>query len=324
MACPTCGGSSREPIAPGFWRCTSPRTKAWETGGPGLTNPLLAGQPGVIRHEETVVCDAEYQEGPGGGGETCACGRDSIGICVECHARVCGLHSQIWKGRRLCDEDLVQAQAVAQARNAEAAAKEADAAVRRVIQAWDDWLIESRRSLAESEDATERVVRVVALLHGGAPSARRSGHETEAASIPPVLLSQGFPNDTASGWWWDHEAVQSWFLRNVKAPPQQLGVVRVRRGPFGKRKETLEAGWAFPNGSTVAVDEYATSRWGYLTVSVLANGDRLLGASPDDPCGFNERAVAEMAVMAKLSPLPSLPSMSFNHPVTRDPIWPVK
>jgi hypothetical protein len=34
----------------------------------------------------------------------CACGTYSIGRCSECHKDVCGNHSKLFEGRRLCDE----------------------------------------------------------------------------------------------------------------------------------------------------------------------------------------------------------------------------
>ncbi len=57
MTCPSCGGNSRTPIAPGFFRCTSLVTT--RTGGPGLTNPRLG--PPVI--DATMECGQDYQEG---------------------------------------------------------------------------------------------------------------------------------------------------------------------------------------------------------------------------------------------------------------------
>jgi hypothetical protein len=36
--------------------------------------------------------------------EACFCGTDSIGICLSCQRRFCGIHSDIRGGRRLCDD----------------------------------------------------------------------------------------------------------------------------------------------------------------------------------------------------------------------------
>ena len=95
-SCPKCGGNNREPIAPGYWRCTS--IVATFTGGPGLTNPMKG--PMAIEHRD--VCGNEYTEGLNGG-TTCACGTFAIGHCAECSTPVCGTHSGLWEGReRLC------------------------------------------------------------------------------------------------------------------------------------------------------------------------------------------------------------------------------
>lgn len=89
MSCPSCGGTDREPIAPGWWRCTSRVTIA--APGPGLGAPPT-GQFGPEHLEATAVCGRQYAERTGNEdhGPLCDCGTFAIGICKECGRDVCG------------------------------------------------------------------------------------------------------------------------------------------------------------------------------------------------------------------------------------------
>jgi hypothetical protein len=86
MACPSCGGTRREPITPGYWRCTS------VVGGPVPGGRLIG------------TCDREYQEGDGSTASLpmCQCGMFAIGACSECGAFTCGVHGDLREGRFLC------------------------------------------------------------------------------------------------------------------------------------------------------------------------------------------------------------------------------
>ena len=110
---------------------------------------------------------------------------------------------------------------------------------------------------------------------------------------------------------------------SYKCHPTQLGVVNVRRTLFGgtRREQITAPGWSFPEGSTASTG----GPGGYpLTVCVLTDGRRLLGASTEggQSIGFNERALAQMSEMAQLVPLPQFPPMSYNHPETGEQVWP--
>lgn len=103
MACPACGGSLRRMIAPGLWECTS--ISVLESGGPGLADP--AAGPAVIRTE--ILCKVRYQERPAGGSALCACSTFAIGLCSKCRAPVCGDHSRLVSGERLCQAHAAKA-----------------------------------------------------------------------------------------------------------------------------------------------------------------------------------------------------------------------
>jgi hypothetical protein len=318
MPCPNCGGLDRDPIAPGFWRCTSLRRVVEEVGGPGLTNPF-AGPP-VIRTERLVACGAEYHEGAPAGAETCACGTFAIGRCLQCGRSVCGSHSALWASRRLCDEHHAAALAAFEAARAEAVACNVADAVARSVRAWDEWLAAARAALSASVDPIERTVRAVSAMSGGSWPDRRE--QDRHLLLELLLPEQVAGREPDVRWWWDHDTVQAWFLGAVKVPPTMLDVVRFRRTLLGgeRRERTSAPGWSFPGGSTDSLGE--GDRW--LTVCVLADGRRLLGANADSGprYGFNEVALKLMGELAQLELLPPFPALSMRHPQSGARVWP--
>jgi hypothetical protein len=123
--CPICGGNDRVPLAPGFWRCESIVTD-YQTGlipAPGYPPAFQMKVPMAVPRQR--VCGHEYHEASGLEGEMqyCACGTGAIGRCAIDHRPVCGYHSKMRDGRRLCDQcvarfDLAAANAQAGAANA--------------------------------------------------------------------------------------------------------------------------------------------------------------------------------------------------------------
>jgi hypothetical protein len=116
LGCPRCGGEARSLIAPGYWRCES--LVAWD-------QPDRRG--GTIPERVTGTCGYAYQEGrPGMGGvPACSCGTDSIGTCVHCGQRVCGIHSKLFHSARVCDACMPAAQQRREREEAEKAAAHA-------------------------------------------------------------------------------------------------------------------------------------------------------------------------------------------------------
>lgn len=103
--CPVCKGSERREIAPGYWSCACivpyEVMESLPTPGtpPGLGIHSL--QP-VLKYR---MCGTEYQDGGGADGrrpDICSCGTFAVGVCVECSTPVCGMHSEMIGGRRLC------------------------------------------------------------------------------------------------------------------------------------------------------------------------------------------------------------------------------
>src|SRR4051812_27075846 len=132
MTCPTCGtADARTEFLPGYWRCEAVvRTADLVTSGGGATTPDAA-EPA-----EPARCGTVYLQPRGTGTDAalCRCGDPAVGGCAECTRPVCGDHSGLWLGWRVCDRDLGNARLRAQAaaaeeerrRMAEAAAAEAE------------------------------------------------------------------------------------------------------------------------------------------------------------------------------------------------------
>jgi hypothetical protein len=107
MACPVCGGTARSPIAPGYWRCITLVEKEELAGTAGAADPWLG--PTIIRSMRE--CGHEYAEiGAGMHGSVCTCGTFAIGLCKECSRPICGTHSGMWEGVRLCGDHLRERQ----------------------------------------------------------------------------------------------------------------------------------------------------------------------------------------------------------------------
>jgi hypothetical protein len=253
----------------------------------------------------------------------CQCNTFAIGLCAECDTPVCGDHSGMFGAHRLCDQHLSMARTADVARRKQAHAESTAETIANRIRAWDDWLDKTQRALVESSDQIERIVRVVTALRW---DELRSTRRDEPEILPPLLLPETFHDALPTRWWWDHNAVQSWFLRSVKRPPEQVSWTHLRKTILGgqKRKELTTPGWRFPEGANISIGEAGTPTHHWLTVSVLADGTRLIGASSEGgrTVGFNERAITQMAEMAQLAPLPRLPPMSYNHPDTGERVWP--
>lgn len=93
-------------IGLGYYVCTS-------EVGDTRQDWVPSGRPdGTVRPLDQTsrrLCGHQYQDfapSPGTVPPTCSCGTFAIGLCVECNLPVCGLHSSISDGRRLCQTDL--------------------------------------------------------------------------------------------------------------------------------------------------------------------------------------------------------------------------
>jgi len=98
MPCPSCGGNSRKPIAPGYWECMTviddPAIvkSAWDVADPWRA-ATFPKRP----------CGHRYREGPSVPSEPCRCGIYSIGRCGRCNDPFCGNHGHIYEGTFHCN-----------------------------------------------------------------------------------------------------------------------------------------------------------------------------------------------------------------------------
>lgn len=120
MSCPQCGGSARDEIAPGFWRCRS------------MVQVSDPHDPHARQGYVDRVCGAEYQEGPPPDQDAiCGCRTFAIGYCADCAVPVCGVHSGLLDGVRVCGNCY-------QARIDRQKAAELDASRARTVIEWDE------------------------------------------------------------------------------------------------------------------------------------------------------------------------------------------
>jgi hypothetical protein len=270
-----------------------------ETGGPGLTDPRLG--PGVIRHERVVLCGHEYQEGATASTWQCACGTFAIGRCRECGDPVCGDHSQLWADVRLCSPHAAAAAAerAAQAREREATAQAEEARRRERITA--EWLAGAHEVLA-GLDPTAQLICVVGSFAG---VTSRGAKEFPAADWDAIrrLLPERFENAPAKpGSYfapWDTPEVVEYFVRHVRAPPDELQVTMA--GFFGVKRRRRQ-GWWFREGSSAAHPSTGTPQ----SVAILSNGS-VYSPTQGGERGFNARALREMLELLDLPKLPNRP-----------------
>jgi hypothetical protein len=88
--CPSCGGRARFQVAPGYWECQSDR---------------LVGMQGYGARQTPIfeVCRTRYQGASVSmSAGQCFCSTFAIGTCTECESQVCGDHSTLHYGVRLC------------------------------------------------------------------------------------------------------------------------------------------------------------------------------------------------------------------------------
>ncbi len=302
MACPRCGGISREPIAPGYWRCLSLVTVAGP--GPGLTNPT----GGPLHIAATNLCGCEYQDGPGPTADTCHCGTFAIGFCHTCHTAVCGTHSTMSQdSRRLCGQCVANSRTQAEERRIATHAT--------AVEEWE------RERSAWAEDALERleglepIARILVTAHAGRPPG--PGLLGNAAGDAPVAMRELLPELHAAngaGTWTDRE-ISEWFAARCKAPTGRFR--RTHKTIFGGYKDRFLPCWGADGWSTVWASKYhRDARPSAWWAGVGTDGERLFdpGGQRRNDDHFSYFALSSMAKMLKLKELPPRP----KRPYTRE------
>ena len=96
VTCPQCQGTAHRLIVPNYLECTSVVMRsAIAPVGPGGS---------FVGVSQPAVCGKRFHSSSSAtpGLPVCPCGTYSIGVCAECGGRVCGDHSGLVEGRRLC------------------------------------------------------------------------------------------------------------------------------------------------------------------------------------------------------------------------------
>lgn len=96
--CPACGSKKLEEIGPGEYKCRSSVEVATGAHPSGAQGPSTRW---VICGEKFF--DPDFVGSGAKTGSTCKCGTYSVGRCRECGTELCGQHSQIIEGGRLCE-----------------------------------------------------------------------------------------------------------------------------------------------------------------------------------------------------------------------------
>ena len=288
MLCPSCGGTDREAIAPGYWRCRS-RIVA------DVVPPGVASNPGPAPIPVSGPCGREYQEASGPQALECDCGTFAIGRCAVCGTPVCGLHGRMFRDQRLCPDDLHQAKQeadLAQERQSEAAEAAAKGELRQKI----DLL----KGVADPIEAL--MLTMVHLCGFGEPNTddadrlyeHRFTHMQKRPAFgmqgdpPPPELSILFPElwppdgafDLQRSPPWDGARIALWFAdraRDKDIPSDRSEVICFEGNPglFGRSstKRERRAVWVIKLGGTLnASNEH------FHDVSVSREGDLLVGS----------------------------------------------
>lgn len=98
-ACPACGSTKLKEVGPGEYQCLDAVQVQTGLHPSGAQGPPL----------QWVNCGKRFFDpdfvGTGvAKARVCKCGTYSVGLCVSCRAEVCGQHSRLVEGSRLCDD----------------------------------------------------------------------------------------------------------------------------------------------------------------------------------------------------------------------------
>lgn len=300
--CPTCGGLQREPISPGWWRCTSLITETFE--GPGSWNPQI-GLPKAVQQQRP--CDTTYVEPDAATPSlpACACGTFAVGMCTRCSTPVCGTHSGIIGGERLCYADYHAAQVAAEDAAAAAAARTEEERQARHHQALAAWADTHRESIA-ALTPIERGVVVWAAV-GALPVRGQPGRRQDAGDAAALLE---VPRPTVD------EALD-WFVAAPKSEPD-WSIRYTRRTVLGGYKDVRPKAWGLLalttstsrviHGDTVtSIDNLAVTTDGRVWTAL---GSAWQEGRPSKPTNFSAEAFGKMATYVGLTVrLPAPPAL---------------
>lgn len=211
--CPVCGGTKRSPLAAGLWRCESVVTDHWTEMRPVHGAPPSLGWMAPAPFAAQRVCGHEYYEATELGGEMQFCAicdsNGAVGRCAIDHRMVCGYHSKMRDGRRVCDECVSRQEAAAAAAAAQAARDAANAraeAASRTLRTYLDQVHATCAALSGVKDPADRFLVLVLIAQEKSrhlagvdfPEAQHAG-----AELNQILASAGrslLGRDSALSW----------------------------------------------------------------------------------------------------------------------------
>lgn len=287
--CPVCHGSDRSPIAPGYWQCESIVTDYQAVMGPAPGAPPALGMMSPVPYAYQRVCRHRYHLATDLGDDEmqyCACETGAIGRCANDHKPVCGDHSTLRAGRRLCME-------CAGRFDADQAAAAAEAKRNAVLEELRPWLDEVRAicaALRKLPDPTDRFLILQSLAQHAARRSRTDGGAVLAADeLGPILnaAADELLGKRSSPFW---DAISqhpgSWRMKPRALIPhwEQSGRLRTRgkvrlritswqKGIFGGMKRVTLGqieGWQIRTGSLGTSGTYGSA--GSPDVYVLTDG----------------------------------------------------
>ena len=298
VACPRCGGTSRVPLAPGYWRCASEVVdiaSGSENGRRGRITSLEARPECGCTYQDS----AESQSSP-----SCYCGTFAVGTCTDCGMMVCGDHSALLGDRRLCTEHWrAHTHRIATERLANERLGR-DTAHR----AWQE-----RVQALGGATAEERLVRAVASytpdLHR--LSTHRSEDETSWAAVCLALDTGSIPT-------WESTHMYDWFRSRAARPPSNVAS-RPSAGESSGRGCVNRDAWVFASSTVRRLKE---SGWAHDSIGLLSDGTLLLlrgdtvGPWVDMPQPASPLGPHGLKQMAALLDLPLLEPVSRSaHPL---------
>jgi hypothetical protein len=274
--CPHCAGTSRRPITPGYFECTSSVLQG------------MVPQPGVGERPVYGVCGHRYRQGSGSPPDApvCPCGQFAIGSCAECGTPRCGDHGLLSGSRFRCRSHLAAEETLRR--------KRATASMQAAATAVSDWL-------ASFLAPEERLL--AACLHLGREREKRGPGDRTPSQIvwsAPEVLQDAFEE-------LDRQKVQTffrvfggtedsisppvssphlieWFRERARAagcqPSHRLGYGRMQVSRWSGREKKVLApptpGWKLNTAFVVAGADHQQALTADLSVSDCREMGRIL------------------------------------------------
>lgn len=185
------------------------------------------------------ACGREYQEGASTTSTVCQCGTFAVGLCTECGAPACGLHSEMWQDRRVCIAD---AKRLAREREKADDARKAEERARRLeresrqARGERERLVSVLRSIDDPDDRFVAARCLRAQWSSGKPSGKALDQLFAGVSFRFFASAEGF------GWRWNSAEVMAWAAARGKSRRRQIAVHENRKRWYSSIPRTTTIG----------------------------------------------------------------------------------